>query len=330
MATSKDVARLAGVSQATVSRAISYPQRVTEQTRARVQQAMKTLGYVPHTGAQTLRGGRTNTVGIVVSDLSNPFYPQVLEAITLELDGYGLRAIIWNASVDNHESALEAIRSRAVDGVIFVAATPGSQELRTAIQASSPIVLINRDVEGVECDRVIADNRTGARAVANFLVEHGRRDVVFISGNPETSTSLERERFFLERMAELGAGIPLHRQFCGNFEWDRSSALAFDLIESDDPPEAIFCANDFMALGALDALRRSKAAAAARCWTIGFDDIPMSEWAQNSLTTVHQQTRQMALRAVELLVSRIAEPLQPVRKEVFATELKVRLSTPIA
>lgn len=328
MATSKDVALLAGVSQATVSRSISHPEMVSEEVRARVGRAMSKLGYVPHSGARVLRGGRTNTIGIVISELMNPFYPQVLEEATAALDARGFRTVIWNAGADHRRSALEAIRAHAIDGVIFVTATPDSDELEAALKEGSPVVLVNRDVPGVDCDRVLTDNRAGARAVAEFLVANGRDGAVYIGGSPGASTAVERERHFLERMAELGAPVPLHRRFDGGFEWQRASDIARDLIVSADPPDAIFCANDYMALGALDALARSTADAAERCWVVGFDDIPMASWAQIGLTTVHQHTTEMVARAVELLVARIKSPGGAPVREVFGAELQIRASTP--
>ena len=328
MATSRDVARLAGVSQATVSRAVSSPDRVSEQTRAKVFGAMQALGYVPHSGAQVLRGGRTHTIGIVVTDLMNPFYPEVLEEVTLALDSLGFRTVIWNAKASHQRSALDAIRAHSIDGVIFIAATPDSDELAVALKEGSPVVLINRDVPDVECDRVVTDNRAGARAVAEFLVANGKTRVAYVGGRFGASTAQEREQFFLERMAELGTPVPLHRHFNGNFEWQRTADIISDLIASADPPEAVFCANDYMALGALDALERSPAEAARTCWVVGFDDIPMSSWAQIGLTTVHQHTKEMVARAVDLLISRIREPSRAYTREVFGAELQVRKSTP--
>ena len=162
MVTSRDVAELAGVSQATVSRVMSSSPKLSPATRARVQAAMETLGYVPHAGAQAMKTRRTNTIGVVVADLTNPFYPEVLDQLSRELDAAGFRVVIWNAGGGSHHDALKAIREHAVDGVIFTTATEDSLELQAAIEKNSPIVLINRVVEGLECDQVTSSNTEAA------------------------------------------------------------------------------------------------------------------------------------------------------------------------
>lgn len=171
MVTSRDVAQLAGVSQATVSRALSSSSKITPETKARVQAEMEALGYVPHAGAQAMKTRRTNTIGVVVADITNPFYPEVLDELTKtkELEAAGYRVVIWNAGGGSHHGALSAIRERAVDGVIFTTATEESPELHAALEWDSPIVLINRVVDGLECDQVTSDNLSGGAAVAGVI-----------------------------------------------------------------------------------------------------------------------------------------------------------------
>lgn len=329
MVTSRDVAELAGVSQATVSRVLSSSTKLSPATKARVQAAMETLGYVPHAGAQAMRTRRTNTIGVVVADLTNPFYPEVLDELSRELDAAGFRVVLWNAGGGSHHDALKAIREHAVDGVIFTTATEDSLELQAAIEKNSPILLINRVVEGLECDQVTSSNTAGGTAVADYLLAHGKTRVAFIGGAENASTSRERGRGFLGRMAEQGRAVPEHFRFNGGFSHDISAQVTSRLLSRADRPQAIFCANDHMAFGALDALRFHRIQP-KDCWVIGYDDVDMAAWDSFSLTTVRQPSREMARIGAGMLVSRIHSPRRAPRRVNFPCDLIVRGSTELA
>ncbi|MET1153742.1 substrate-binding domain-containing protein [Arthrobacter sp.] len=326
MVTSRDVAELAGVSQATVSRVMSSSSKLAPATRARVQAAMKTLGYVPHAGAQAMKTRRTNTIGVVVADLANPFYAEVLDELTRELDLAGFRVVIWNAGGGSHEDALKAIGEHAVDGVIFTTATEDSLELQAAVEKNSPIVLINRVVDGLDCDQVTSTNTAGGAAVAEYLLANGKTRVAFIGGTENASTSRDRGRGFLGRMAEQGHAVPEDLRFQGGFSHDMSARIMTDLLGRADRPQAVFCANDHMAFGALDALRANRVLT-QDCWVIGYDDVEMAAWDSFSLTTVRQPSREMARAGARLLLERIHSPELPHRRVNFNCDLIVRGST---
>lgn len=327
MVTSRDVAQLAGVSQATVSRVMSSPAKLSPATKAKVEAAMETLGYVPHAGAQAMKTQRTNTVGVVVADLTNPFYSEVLDELSRELDTAGFRVVIWNTGGGSRHNALQAIRERAVDGVIFTTATEDSVELQAAVERNSPIVLINRVVEGLDCDQVTSSNFSGGAAVADYLLSHGRSPVAFIGGPEKASTSRDRGLGFLRRMAESGNPVPGTLQFHGEFSHDLSAEIMSRLLLLPERPQAVFCGNDYMAFGAIDALRASRLATPEDCWVIGYDDVEMASWESFSLTTVRQPSREMARAGVQLLSDRIHSPGLPSRRVNFPYQLVVRDST---
>lgn len=287
---------------------------------------MDELGYVPHAGAQAMKTQRTNTVGVVVADLGNPYYAEVLDELSRELDKAGMRVVIWNAGGGSHVDALRAISEHTVDGVIFTTATEESVELQAAIEKARPIVLINRVIEGLECDRVVSDNVGGGAAVADYLVRHGMTRAAFIGGTEHASTSRDRGRGFLTRMADLGHPVPEHFRFRGNFDHGLSAQIMERLLARADSPKAVFCANDFMAFGALDALRRTPRDSAEH-WVIGYDDVDMAAWSSFNLTTVRQPSRDMARAGVQLLLNRLKNPTSPARKIDFPSELIVRQST---
>ncbi|MCY0906378.1 LacI family DNA-binding transcriptional regulator [Arthrobacter sp. H14-L1] len=326
MVTSRDVAELAGVSQATVSRVLSSSSKLSAATKARVQVAMETLGYVPHAGAQAMKTRRTNTIGVVVADLTNPFYSEVLDELTRELDAAGIRVVIWNAGGGSHLDALKAISERAVDGVIFTTATAESLELKAAVEKHSPLVLINRAVESLDCDQVTSTNIEGGAAVANYLLDHGKTRAAFIGGAENASTSRDRGRGFLQTMGERGHPVPEHFRFIGGFSHDTTAGVMNRLLSGGDLPQAVFCANDHMAFGALDALRANRIPA-RDCWVIGYDDVEMAAWDSFSLTTVRQPSREMARSGAGLLLERIHTPGLAPRRVDFPCDLIVRGST---
>lgn len=326
MVTSRDVARLAGVSQATVSRVLSSSSKLSPDTAAKVRAAVETLGYVPHAGAQAMKTRRTRTIGVVVDDLINPFYPEILDELTRKLDAAGYRVVIWNAGGDSHVDALAAIRERAVDGVVFTTATEESLELQAAVEQNSPIVLINRIVEGLNCDQVASENAAGGAAVADYLLAHGRTGVALISGTETASTSRDRCAGFLNRMNDHGHPVPAHLQLRGDFSHDRAAQIVDALLQQNPRPTAVFCVNDYMAFGALDALRKNRLSAPDDCWVIGYDDVEMASWESFGLTTVRQPSREMARVGAQLLLDRLQTPDLPVQKVQFPGRLVHRRS----
>jgi len=326
MVTSRDVARLAGVSQATVSRALAHSPKVTAATLARVQAAMESLNYVPHAGAQAMKTRHTKVIGVVVAELTNPFYPEVLDELTQELDAAGYRVVIWNAGGGRHHDALKAIRERAVDGVIFTTATEDSATLHAALQTGSPIVLINRVVPDLDCDQVSSDNVSGGAAVADYLVAHGRIRAAFIGGPENTSTSHDRRRGFLDRMAARGHAVSDDLRFHGDYSHDRSFQIMTNLIASDAAVDSVFCANDFMAFGALDAVHRRGLSVADDVWVIGYDDVEIAAWDSLNLTTVRQPSREMARAGARMLLQRLTSPDIATQRLVFPSELVIRAS----
>ncbi len=328
MVTSRDVARFAGVSQATVSRAMTPNSGIAASTRERVLAAMETLKYVPHAGATAMKTRRSNIIGVVVADLTNPFYPEVLDELTRTIAKVGYRVVVWNTVNGSHDDALKAIREHAIDGVVFTTATHESAELKAAVERESPIVLINRSVEGIDCDQVVSNNRAGGAMVADHLVQGGRTHAAFIGGTASASTSRDRGEGFIEQMARLGHPVPNGLRFDANFTHDVSFQVTNTLLDDPSPPEAIFCANDYMAFGAIDAIRARGLSVHRDCWVIGYDDVDMASWTSFDLTTVRQPSRRMAAAGADLLIKRINDPDRPSECIEYPCELIIRGSAP--
>lgn len=323
MSTSRDVARVAGVSQATVSRALSGGS-VSPATREKILQAAKTVGYVPNLGARAMKTGRVDTIGVVVADLTNPFYPEILDALTEYLDAAGKKVTVWNSDGPGNDAALEAINAGSVDGVIFTTVTEASAPLRAAIGRHSPVVLINRTVDTLACDQVSSDNLAGGRTVAEYFVDHGHRRIAFIGGPSTASTARDRRRGFILRLAEAGISLSAGHALEGPFSHDFGYVATTNLLGSGEPPTAIFCSNDLIAFGALDAARVAGVAVPDELWIVGYDDIAMSSWPAFDLTTVHQPSRAMAEAGARALLDRIDQPTAPYTTRIFRSHLVVR------
>lgn len=321
--TSTDVARRAGVSQATVSRVLAGSERVTEATRSRVLEAMDDLGYAPNLVARAMKTRRTSSVGVVVSQLRNPFYPEALLAIGEALRRSGQRMVLFSADA-TEDSALDAIRQGLVDGVLFTSGTADSPALREAVSVGAPVVLFNRSVADLPGDQVTSDNLGGGAAVAEHLVAAGHRRIGFLGGLPGPSTTTERASGFLGRLAELGVHLAPELAADGPLSYESGDERIGRLLEDPEPPTAVFCVNDITALGAIDGARRRGIAVPERLSVIGYDDIEQAGWAAFRLTTVRQPIAAMADRAVDLLLERIADPGLPPRHERFPAELVVR------
>jgi LacI family transcriptional regulator len=321
--TSKDIARRLKISQSTVSRALRGDPRVAPATTARVLEAARQMNYTPNLAARTLITRKTGTIGVVVGDITNPFYPELLEILHNELALAGYRTILFNertdASVEQHVGDL--VRGAAVDGLVYVSATLDSP-LPGHGAPDLPTVLVNRYIESAQVDLVVADNRRGGRLVAEAMVELGHRRIAIITGPENTTTSRDRERGFREQLE--AAGLPLDEALrrVGQFSHASGYQWCLDLLAAEPRPTAIFAANDVIAFGALDAARRVGIKVPAELSIVGFDDIDMAGWEGFSLTTVRQPLEEMGRATAQLLLDRIASDGDPAtRRRIFPVGL---------
>lgn len=327
MATSRDVARLAGVSQATVSRAMSNPASIKPGNLDLIRAAMRELGYVPNAAAQAMKTGQAHAVGVVVADIKNPFYPEILDALTKYFDRMGKRVIVWNSDGLHDKNALEALGQGIIDGLVFTTIHEKTPELERAIAAGYPIVMVNRYVAGLKSDQVRSQNVEGAGLVADYFLDNGRKRIGCIFGPGHVSTASERERGFVGRLAKRGYEMDGRFMKRGVFSHQSGLQAMRELMALENPPDAVFCANDLMALGALDGARRDAIPIPADAWVVGFDDIEMSSWDSYSLTTVRQDSQEMARESARLLLQRMEDPTRPVEDICFPAALVIRGST---
>lgn len=319
-----DIARWAGVSQATVSRALNGGS-VSEATRERVYQIIEQHGYSPNAIARGLVTRRTDTIGVVVADISNPFYPELLEALSRNLTRENL-ILQHAASPAEEERAARLLVQQRVDGIIFTTASRKSSAVAKLLESRFPIVLSNRATD-ISCDVVAADNVAGGRAVAGHLADLGHRRIAVIQGDSIASTAVERARGFRAGLAERGLKLSRELVTAGNFRYDDAYHAARHLLALPQPPTAIFCHNDLMAFAVRNAAVRAGVAVPEQLSVVGYDDIRQSAWETFDLTTVRQPIEQMAISALQLLRERIGDRDRPFERKVFPSSLVVRGTT---
>ena len=323
--TSHEVARLAGVSQPTVSRALRADSQVSEKTRAKVRAAAEELGYIPSERGRSLSTRSTHQIAMVAA-IDNPLYPSLLPPLhdTLQRKGYRL---VLLAEKDDEMVSDERLVDGSVDGVVLTTTqlrSPLPDQLR---RRSVPFVELNRTSDMVESDRVTADNGAGGRAVADLFAAGGHRQVAALLGPELASSSREREAGF--RAGLRKSGITLPKKFVRRVwfsEEQGRSAMDNLLDEAGEVPTAVFCVNDMVAVGAINALAAHGLAAGRDVAVVGFDDLAIASWPTFDLTTVRVDFPAMATRAAELLLERIAAPNRPWQHETFDVQLSVRTS----
>lgn len=299
--TAADVARAAGVSVSAVSRAFTPGTSIAQGTKARVLRAAKALGYQPNPLARGLITRRSGMVAILMAEVSNPFYPTVLETFARALSEQGKHVMLFTPG---ENEALEDLLPRAfdygVEGVVITSAKLTSEMMAVCETAPVPVVLFNRTVEGAGISAVCCDNEAGGRSIARFLAQGGRRRAAFVAGLEGASTSLYRERGFVAGLAEAGLPAPLRTK--GDFTFDGGLRAATELLALKTPPDAVFAANDIMALGVLDGLRRIGGLRVPEdVWVVGFDDIAAAAWPSFDLTTFRQPINRMIGETLRIL-----------------------------
>jgi LacI family transcriptional regulator len=317
------VAREAGVSQPTVSRVLRGDPRVLPDTKARILNAVEALGYVPASAGRNLRTRSSGQVAMV-ADLGNPLYPRLMEPVHDVLAEGGLRMVLLTER-DDDTVLQQHLFDRSVDGVLLTTTSQGSRLPRELRRRDVPFVFLNRYLPGVSADRVVADNRAGGRAVAELLLGLGHRDIAVLMGTREASTSQDRERGFREVLEARGVALDPRRVAYGGYSHEDGVAGFARVFDRDRPPTALFCVNDFVAVGAMNAAIVAGVDVPGELAVVGFDDVGLASWPAFSLSTVHVPVADMARTAAGMLVDRIrgTAPHRP-RHQSYDTYLVLR------
>lgn len=303
-ASAHDVARLAGVSQAAVSRAFTQGASISPATRDKVLSAARTLNYQPNLLARSLITGRSGMIGVIIGSPRNPFFLEAFEALSDRLAEAGLHLLVFTARGEDRVTALvEDLLKFRVQALLMMSAglEPGLAEQIRA--AGVPIIFFNRRARLVEGFASVAGaNYLGAQQIAAHLLAQGYRRPAFLSGAESSLTNREREAGFTAHL--LAAGLPLPERAVGDYELEGAAAATRALLALDPRPDAIFCASDSMAFRAIEVARYEYGLEIGRALGVaGFDDIEGASWPSWSLTTYSQPVGPMTDRVVEILLN---------------------------
>lgn len=319
MITSHDVARLAGVSQPTVSRALNDSPKVSEATKRKVREAALALGYSPSPVGRALSTGRSTRIGLVVTDLDNQFYSYVIAAMHDELGSVGYELVLVTAS-DESGPTTERLVALGLAGVVLATSTVNSILPARLRDRGMPFVYFNRTVASVEADAVVVDPSVGVEALAKAVAEAGHTRAAAIFGPRDTSTGEEREQAVRTAFEEVGISLAGRHVLHGPFDFSTGHRGAHELLQRPDAPALLVCANDVVALGALNAAAELGIDVPGDVSVVGFDDLPPSGWALIRLSTVAYDLDAMSREAARLIVRRVqAAEGEPVRRVAFPT-----------
>ncbi|MBD8611147.1 LacI family DNA-binding transcriptional regulator [Frigoribacterium sp. CFBP 13729] len=319
----KHVAALAGVGIKTVSRVVNGEPNVSAATIERVQAAARQLQYQPDLHAGNLRrsNGRTNTLGLLVGSVANPFSGAVHRAVEDLANERGVA--VFTSSLDDdparERSAVNAFVSRRVDGLILTTVAPSQAYLGVEIDRGTPAVFVDRVPTGVTADAVITDNAAGIARAVGHLASFGHERIAFLSDRPEIFTARERERGFLEEMARLG--LPVLPGFVRHGAHDEEAAeeIALELLAQEAPPTAVIGGQNLITIGVLAALRRR--GEHGRVALIGFDDIPLAELLHPAVSVIAQNPGLIGRTAAERVFLRLDGEDEPAQTFVIPTAL---------
>lgn len=325
-ATIKEVAREAGVSVATVSRVFNEKGPVREETRQRILEVARRLGYSPHAMARSLITKKTGTLGVLLPDLYGEFFSEVIRGADLAArhDGYHILVSSSHSDRSEVEAVLRALRGR-IDGLIVMSPEADARALAANLQDTLPIILLNCRVEGTAFDSINIDNYGGALATIRHLAGLGHRQIAHVRGAPGNNDALERLLGYRDAMQPLLGGETEDLEIEGDFSEESGYRAGEALLRMHPRPTAVFSANDGMAVGLLAALQEAGLRVPEDIAVTGFDDIPIARFLTPPLTTVRLAIADLGALAVQRLLLAMARGEDRERQhEVLPTTLVVR------
>jgi DNA-binding LacI/PurR family transcriptional regulator len=327
--TAKDVARKAGVSIATVSRVVNKQETVAPHMRARVLQAIEALGYQPSRTAQRLRAKRGHVIGLIISDVQNPYFTAVARGIEDVAYQHGYSLILCNSDEDSEKERLylDVMRAEAVAGVILATTVEDNPGVRQLTDNGIPVVAIDRQLTDPGIDSVMVDSVQGTVEALSYLIELGHQRIGFICGPLTITTMRERRDGYV--LAHRRHGLPVLPQLM-QFDSPKQAggyACALELLRQQPMMTAIFASNNLMAMGALKAVQERGLRIPEDISVVCFSDMPWGALLQPPLTVISQPDYELGQKAAELMVERLEHPDKPVAHLQLDLKLIVRAST---
>jgi len=329
--TSMEVAKLAGVSQSAVSRVFTPGASSSKKTNELVRKAAAELGYRPNVLARSLITGKSRMIGLVVAYLDNYFYPEALELLSSALQKKGYHVLIFMSGNKEGDiaDAVDEILDYQVDCIIAASVSMSSDLAKRCTSAGVPVVLFNRTQDDDRLSAVTSDNFQGGQKVARFLLAGGHKRIGYIAGWEGASTQRDREKGFTEELVRNGQ--ELYAREVGNFNSDEARQAARTMFSKQNFPDAVFVANDAMAIAVIDVIRFELGLQVPeQVSVVGYDDVPISSWPAYDLTTVRQPANRMVAETVSILIESIENKTTTARRIEIDGPLMVRGSAKIS
>lgn len=329
LSTILDVAKLAGVSTATVSRVINSPEAVRDETRKKVIRAMKICNYKYNALARGFVTKQSNTIGLIIPTINNPVFAESTQGVQDCADKRKVQVILGNSyyQYEQEEKLVNTLRERQVDGLIITTTKLKGDVLKTLLAEDFPFVLLFSTIKGGPMSAVGVDNYRGGYGATDHLVALGHRRIGMVAGS-FAITDRSYHRWHGYRMCLRGHGIPYDKELLvqTDFSLESGRDAVKKLLALKDPPTAVFCSNDYMALGAMKGARELGLNLPGDLSIVGFDDMQTASYVIPALTTIRQPAYEMGEIATELLFQRMETPTKPVQR-MLESSLIIREST---
>ncbi|MEM3485530.1 MAG: LacI family DNA-binding transcriptional regulator [Candidatus Methanomethyliaceae archaeon] len=327
------MAKHAGVSVATVSHVINGTRKVAPETKARVRRVMEELGYQPNVIAQSLRKRATYAVGVLVSDITNPFFATLVRGVEDAALEAGYSVIVCNSDEDpeKEDIYIRALWRRRIDGMLIAPTRDGTcPALQELVKRNLPFVFVDRKAKGVSAPAVLSDNVGGAYLATKHLIERGHRRIGIVLGIPGATTTEERFAGYRQALEEAGIGFSQDLVVWGGYRIEGGRKALVELLSLSHPPTAIFSTNNLMTVGVLQELFRRNVKIPDEVAVVGFDDLGWAEIACSSfITVVAQRPYMIGHTAMELLLKRFggSGPVRQYSEVRISVDLLIRGST---
>ncbi|MHB8278320.1 MAG: LacI family DNA-binding transcriptional regulator [Candidatus Humimicrobiaceae bacterium] len=324
-----DIAKIAQVSSTTVSHVINKTRFVSPETKDKVLEAMQGLNYKPNLLARGLATGVTHTIGLVISDIKNPFYPEIIQGVE-ELairSEYNIFLCNTDYDVEKGLKSIGALIRKKVDGIIIASSQADKFLLEELIESTIPFVLVDWNENKINVDSIYFDFESGIRKAIKYLISLGHKKIYFISGPKYLKTASIRKNNFINIIKSLKDERISYKIIEGNHKIDGGINAAKEIEKEKDMPTSIICSNDLTAIGAMKTLQTDGVKIPDQISIVGLDNIMLSEIVTPSLTTIALERYLIGKSAVELLINRMKNKKIPKQTKYFDTKLIVREST---
>ncbi|MGE5582836.1 MAG: LacI family DNA-binding transcriptional regulator [Bacillota bacterium] len=324
-----DVAKKAGVSITTVSRVINNHPYVREETRQRVKALLKEMQFIPNSNASSLVRKTTNTIAVIIPDVTNNFFTTLLRGIEDKSSENGFAVIFGNTDEDiqKEQTYIQMFMERRVDGLIIAPVSPKAKNLKPIVKREIPMVLIDREVEGLDADVVVSNNQQSAQSLVEYLIGLGHRQIAFISGPKENSVNRQRLEGYRAALEKFGIQVD-ERMILNGDKPNKETGIQLTrrILEQSLRPTSIFAANNFLAIGALTALQKADLKVPGDIGIVCFDDNDSDSVLNPFFTSTNQPAYLMGQMAMDLLKRQMKQKNAAPAKIVLECELHVRNS----